>query len=298
MNTTLKKRMALLGLALWGCLSPAFAQDAAPAEASGTLIAGVSNTDVLIWMFVGASFILFFAVILVIGLYMTLVNRAIARMPKPEEAAVETVHEKSAFWRWFFEQFNAAAPEQDVMLDHDYDGIHELDNSLPPWWKYGFYVSIFFAVFYIYYYHFAYASTEPVSVAEYHAEMIEAEAAKKAYLAKAANSINEDNVEFAEDAIPTGKDIFMKNCQACHGNAGQGGVGPNLTDEYWLHGGSIKDVFTIVKYGVREKGMLPWEDKLTPKQMQEVSSFILSLQGTNPEGAKDAQGEKYVPEEK
>ena len=87
----------------------------------------------------------------------------------------------------------------------------------------------------------------------------------------------------------------MSHCVADGGAAdGGGGIGPNLTDPYWLHGGDIKNVFSVVKYGVIAKGMVPWEDQLSPKEIQDVSSFILSLQGTSPAVAKDPQGELYT----
>ncbi|MEX2379622.1 MAG: cytochrome c, partial [Vicingaceae bacterium] len=94
-----------------------------------------------------------------------------------------------------------------------------------------------------------------------------------------------------------GAAIYQGNCATCHGQLGEGGAGPNLTDDYWIHGGSIKDIFSTVKYGVPEKGMISWQTQFSPEQMQQVSSYIMTLVGTNPPNQKDAEGELYVPEE-
>ena len=109
------------------------------------------------------------------------------------------------------------------------------------------------------------------------------------------NKFIDNQLDTSTPALEAGEELFTGNCAACHAMDGGGGVGPNLTDEYWLHGGDIKSVFTVVKYGVVEKGMIPWQDQLSPEQMQQVSSYILSLQGTSPANPKAPQGEKYEP---
>ena len=124
--------------------------------------------------------------------------------------------------------------------------------------------------------------------------MKQAEADKKSFLAKSANLIDESSVKESGDTetVNAGKSVFISNCVACHGEKGQGVVSPNLTDEYWLHGGKINSIFKIIKYGVPEKGMMSWEKTLSPKQISEVSNYILSLKGSNPANAKSPQGEK------
>ncbi|MCC5946255.1 MAG: c-type cytochrome [Bernardetiaceae bacterium] len=220
------------------------------------------------------------------------------RMAKAKAEGKEIEPEVSlTFGQWFWQKFNAAKPDKEVMLDHNYDGIRELDNDLPPWWKYGFYLSIIFALVYAYM-HFTGKADD--SITEYKAELAQAEIVKAAYLKRQAMSIDEKSVTALPEGdagIANGKKIYMDNCRACHGDLGQGGVGPNLTDEYWIHGGDIKDIFRIVKYGVTEKGMLAWQSQLSPKEMQEVSSYILTLQGTNPPNAKEPQGEKQETQE-
>ena len=198
---------------------------------------------------------------------------------------------------WFWDKFNAAAPldrEKDILLDHNYDGIQELDNSLPPWWKYGFYLTIIVAIIYIYRYDISHDG--PSQQEEYQAEMQQGEQDKAAYLAMAGSNVDENSVTLLTEPseIAAGKDIFVKTCAPCHLADGGGNVGPNLTDDYWLHGGTIKDIFKTIKYGWQDKGMKSWKDDFTPKQIQELASFVKSLKGTKPAVPKAPQGELYI----
>ncbi len=183
--------------------------------------------------------------------------------------------------------------EASILLDHDYDGIKELDNNLPPWWKYGFYVTIIFAVVYLFNFHIS--GTSDLQDAEYEKEMAKAKLEIEEFMKTLANKVDENTVTYLKDAkdLAAGKDAFVASCAACHGRAGEGGVGPNLTDDYWMHGGSIQDVFKSVKYGWPEKGMKSWKEDLSPMQIAQVTSFILSLKGTNPPNAKAPQGDLY-----
>jgi cytochrome c oxidase cbb3-type subunit III len=177
--------------------------------------------------------------------------------------------------------------EHEILLNHSYDGIRELDNRLPPWWLYMFYGTVVFAVFYIWYYHI-YGSGN-IQEEEYQAEMAQAEIDLKL----AASRMDENSVTLLTDGVKLkeGEVVYQANCSPCHGKKGEGGVGPNLTDKYWLHGGDIKAVFKTVKYGVPAKGMIPWQDQLGPSQIQQVSSYIITLKGTNPSNSKAPQGE-------
>jgi cytochrome c oxidase cbb3-type subunit 3 len=186
--------------------------------------------------------------------------------------------------------------EQEASLDlgHDYDGIRELDNRLPPWWLWGFYITIVFAV--VYFWRFHVSHTAPLSAEEYQIAVKKAEADQREYLKHAANLVDENTVKLLTDAadINAGKSIFQQNCTPCHGGAGEGNtVGPNLTDDYWLHGGSIHDVFRSIKYGWQEKGMKSWKDDFTPSQIAQIASFVKSLHGSNPPNPKPPQGELY-----
>ena len=195
----------------------------------------------------------------------------------------------------FFDNLNASVAvekEHDILLDHDYDGIKELDNSLPPWWKYSFYISIVWAVFYLGYYLFG---SGPSSRDEYIAEVQQAKIEVDAFNKKNALNVDESNVKFADAAgIEEGKTIFKTNCVACHGNSAEGNVGPNLTDDYWIHGGGANNLFKTVKYGWPAKGMKSWQNDLSPVQIRYVISYVHSLHGTNPPNAKAPQGDLYV----
>lgn len=215
---------------------------------------------------------------------------------KKEAAEAGLAVEEVSFWRKFWNKMNDAVPiaeEETILTDHAYDGIKELDNRLPPWWLYGFYFTIAFGVFYILNFHVF--KTSDLQADEYEKEMAQAEEQVQAYLASLDNLIDESSVEFTEEAadLSAGQEIFTGKCAACHGNQGEGGVGPNLTDKYWLHGGEVKDIFKTIKYGVPAKGMISWKAQLSPKEIQQVSSFIYTLEGTTPPNPKEPQGELF-----
>jgi cytochrome c oxidase cbb3-type subunit 3 len=191
--------------------------------------------------------------------------------------------------------FTKAVPvqqEADVLLDHDYDGIKELDNALPPWWKWGFYITLVIGVFYLLRFHVW--KTGPTPEQEYNSEMVAAAKQMEAYRKKSNDLVDETTVTMADaTGIAAGKQLFQQNCIACHGSAGEGGVGPNLTDNYWLHGGRINDVFKTIKYGYPDKGMQSWEKMFSPSQIRNLASFVKSLHGTNPPNPKAPQGDLY-----
>jgi len=189
------------------------------------------------------------------------------------------------------------AEEKDLLIAHDYDGIEELDNPVPAWFMWLFYVTIAFATCYLLVYHVFNAA--PLQYQEYKIEMAQADAAKKIFLSKAANRVDENTVKLSHDpaVLAAGKAIFVANCAACHGEHAQGNVGPNLTDDYWLHGHKINDLFKTIKYGVLAKGMPTWEKQLSPKQISDVANYVKSLHDTKPAGAKEPQGTKENDED-
>ncbi len=190
----------------------------------------------------------------------------------------------------------AIEKEGEIISHHEFDGIRELDNDLPPWWVWGFYITIIFSVIYLWRYHVSHSA--PLPEEELQIAMLKAEQNMASNRATTANLIDETNVEYNPDEmwLERGSQVFKGYCLACHGSAGEGGVGPNLTDDYWIHGGDIKNIYRVVKEGVIEKGMTPWKDLLSPTQIAQVSSFIKSLHGTNPPNPKEKQGELYVEE--
>lgn len=226
--------------------------------------------------------------------------KSIIKLTMPALAAAEEQRKaKKTDWQALWNKLLSLRPmeeEKDLEIDHEYDGIKELNNPIPAWFNALFYSTMAFGVVYLMVYHvFGWGLNQDQ---EYRQEVALAEKAKQEYLAQAANLIDESSITIDETGTlaAAGKAIFAANCVACHGNAGEGGIGPNLTDDYWLHGADIKDVFKVVKYGVPAKGMVPWEQTLTPGQIAEVSNYILSLHGSHPANAKEPQGEKVSSE--
>ncbi|WP_299315263.1 cbb3-type cytochrome c oxidase N-terminal domain-containing protein [uncultured Aquimarina sp.] len=186
------------------------------------------------------------------------------------------------------------AEEEEIILDHNYDGIKELDNNLPPWWVYGFYASILFGVIYLVRFHVFndYNQTE-----EYETEVAEALVAIEAYKKTAKDLVDINTVVLLTDAadIAAGKAIFTTNCVACHKADGGGGIGPNLTDPNWILGGGIKNVFRTISEGGRDgKGMVAWKQTLKPAEMAQVASYVITLGGTTAAEPKEAQGEIWI----
>lgn len=184
----------------------------------------------------------------------------------------------------------AIEEEHTILMHHEYDGIRELDNNLPPWWVWMFYATIIFAIIYLFNYHIL--KTSDLQIEEYDKEMVQAKKDVDAYLSKMAMNVDENNAILLTDAaaISSGKALFETNCVACHNPKGEGNIGPNLTDDSWIYGLDVKDLFKIIKLG-SANGMPEHASKLNPIQIQEVSSFVLSLPFTK---GKDAEGKKYA----
>lgn len=241
----------------------------------------------------------------IINLSFTLMNMQRVRLLKElhpemvEEVTAELLTPSIPWWQQLYDKLTDDVPldqEAGILLDHNYDGVMELDNNLPPWWKGLFYMAIAFAPVYLYFNHWADFSMS--SREAYAVEMERAEEEVKAFLATQENAVDESNVELLADAgaLEKGRAVFVAKCAVCHGKVGEGGIGPNLTDEYWLHGGDIKDVFKSIKYGIPSKGMIAWKNDLRPRDMQEIASFIKSIAGTDPPNGKEPQGDLYTEE--
>lgn len=213
-----------------------------------------------------------------------------------QEAVKEPVE---SFWKRQYKRWTNVVPvekEKEILLDHNYDGIRELDNSLPPWWVAMFFLTIAFGGVYMLYYHVT--GIGMGSAAAYETEMKEAQIAVAAFQAKQAQRVDEENLTplTADGDIAAGQTLFKTNCIACHGALGEGGVGPNMTDPYWIHGGGIKNIYLTIKNGVPEKGMIAWKNQLRPADMHRLASYILTLQGTNPPNGKAPEGELFQAE--
>ncbi|MFN0275401.1 MAG: cbb3-type cytochrome c oxidase N-terminal domain-containing protein [Chitinophagales bacterium] len=233
------------------------------------------------------------ALLVVIILGQSLVIFNYMRKTVPAKAIVEKENWLERFWQ----KINPTVPiekENDILLDdHEYDGIRELDNGMPPWLRFLFNVTVVFGVVYSVYYLSGMGLTQDE---KYDKAIAKAEIEKQERMKDAQNFVDETTVQLIQSAevLASGKEIYLTNCAACHTATGGGETGPNLTDDYWVHGGSINDIFKTIKYGVPAKGMIAWQNSLSPRQISEVANFIKSLRGTNPPGAIPAAGVLYV----
>jgi cytochrome c oxidase cbb3-type subunit 3 len=232
------------------------------------------------------------ALILTGVLTIILVAIAFFALILPEEDQLRLGSSLSRFRRYLV---SGKAETVDV-FEHEFDGIQELDNRIPPWFSTLFLATVVFGGVYMVDYHVL--SSSPLSADEYTQEVARAELQRRIVMATEGNIDEAALVALTDPAvIERGGQEYAKFCVSCHGNKGQGLVGPNLTDDYWIHGGGIRNVYTTIKQGVPAKGMISWQLVFTPKQIQEIASYVLSLYGTNPPGAKKPEGQVYVEKE-
>ena len=212
------------------------------------------------------------------------------RLAKIKEAQKE--HQFSNKFRKFFLGTKRVEDAEVLLEDHDYDGIRELDNPLPPWWIYLFYGTLIFGVYYMVQYHILDGEDQ---YQEYTQEVILAEKKIEAYQNQLPKK--QDLVASQDDnMLAQGKKIYDLYCKVCHRPDGGGGIGPNLTDAFWISGGDIESIYATIENGGRPgKGMVAWKSSLNASQMEQVANYILSLQGTNPPNPKAPEGEEYKP---
>ena len=263
----------------------------ANAQTGGSALGG----DTLFYIIMGMVFLVSFLV-LVTAIYTLRVLNVMVR----KDLAEAGLEDQPDMWSELMRKFTRSAPlekEKDLLLDHDYDGIRELDNHLPPWWLWLFYFTMAFGVVYLLAYHVF--DKLPLQEEEYRISMEQAEKAKAALAGTGAEVIDETTIEFSDDAaiIASGQKIFSMQCASCHGADGGGIIGPNLTDDHWLHGGSISDIFYTIKVGVPEKGMIAWGGVISPTQIRDVANYVYSIRGTSPANPMPPQGDLYVPGE-
>jgi len=267
-----------------------------------------SPPTILNWVYENMAVLVIGAILLLLAISFSnnhnrMINHQLKELMIERGDYVEPVKKVSVpFWKVIYDKAWSLVPiekEQDIDLGHEFDGIRELDNSLPPWWVYLFYGTIIWAAVYIYVAHYSDYEMGRSQAEEYIAEVESFEIQQRIYLAAQENLVDETNVVALIDAadLDAGLGIYNLNCIACHGAKGEGGVGPNLTDPYWINGGGIKNIFKRIKYGVPDKGMIAWKSQLPPKAIQQVASFILTMEGTDPPNAKEPQGEIYVETE-
>lgn len=210
--------------------------------------------------------------------------------------------ENISAWKRFMKSMTKAhdlGTEEDILLDHDYDGIKELDNVLPPWWLYGFYITIVISAIYMYN---VFTNPEEYSQSEEFAiEVAEGKAEVEAYKAANPQLFDDANIVALTDeaSLAKGKELFAsKTCTACHLDDLGGSIGPNLTDNKWILGGGVKDIFnTISKGGRPGKGMIAWEGSISREERIQLTSYIISMQGIQPAVPKAEEGDITWPEE-
>jgi cytochrome c oxidase cbb3-type subunit 3 len=239
--------------------------------------------------------------VLVAALYVVKILNVLVSQAEQERALKLGIKYKKqpSWWNTLTEKLNASVPverEESIDLGHDYDGIRELDNHLPPWWKWLFIGTVVWGVIYLLVFHVV--GSLPLSEEEYNNELITAEKSiQKLKASQPQEQIDENTIEFTNDVamIAKGKEIFMSNsCGTCHRNDGGGNaIGPNLTDNYWIHGGNAKNIFVTIKSGVVEKGMPAWGKLMSPKDVRDLTFYVMSLKGSNPVDAKAPQGELF-----
>ena len=254
------------------------------------------SDESLIWLLAAVNALLLVVLLYQIRLTYKLIH--LLDVPTAIAAAPPARVKGPSFWARFTTKMTKQVPvaqEQDIVMHHEYDGIRELDNSLPPWWVWLFYGTIIWGV--VYFVNVHVIKIWPDQDTEYRNEMVQAKADVDAYLATMADQVDENTMTQSTDPamLAQGATIFAANCTPCHGTAleGKEGLGPNLTDDYWKHSGGAKDIFRVIKYGVPEKGMISWKSQLKPIEIAALTDFIMSKHGSDPPNAKAPEGELW-----
>ena len=258
---------------------------------------GTVSTYVLFWWLIAVNVVLFVMLLAQVNLLrgLTKVVTGVDEAAETELAPAGPTWDQRLLAR--LTRQVSAEKEEDILMHHEYDGIRELDNVLPPWWVWLFYGSIIWSVVYLVNVHVI--NIWPDQKTEYNNEMVQAKADVAAYMATLTNTVDENTVVLSTEAgvLASGRAAFTQYCTPCHGADGAGSetsVGPNLTDAHWIHGGGVKNVFSTIKYGVPEKGMISWKTQLKPAEIAALTSYIISLQGTGSATQKAPQGELWT----
>lgn len=263
---------------------------------------GAFKAQPLLWTVYGVIMLFYIAGEISIGALQGILYKTLSAEAREQYDAEAAVAKENQF-KWLKEKYakilgsKAMEEEHEIILDHNYDGIKELDNKLPPWWVYGFYATILFAIIYLLRFEVFddYNQAEEYEVAVAQAKL-EIEEWKKT--AKDLIDVNTVQLLTETSDLNSGKSIFEGVCAACHKESGAGGIGPNLTDDHWILGGGIKNVFNTISEGGRDgKGMIAWKSELKPSEMAQVASYVLSLRGSNPPEGKEPEGEIWIDPE-
>ena len=252
----------------------------------------------LVSLFLLLVFLILVAIEAIVGALDNVLYQSLDAEAKARYDAKKT--EPSKFVQWIKATYKKSLgqkpieEEHDIILDHNYDGIKELDNDLPPWWLYGFYATIIFGAVYLTKYHIF---NGPTQFDELEAELAQAKIDLEEYKKTAKDLVDFNTVTVLTEAsdLNAGKSIFETNCVACHKADGGGGIGPNLTDRHWILGGGIKNIFKTISEGGRDgKGMIAWKQSLKPSEIAQVASYVMQFEGTTPAEPKAAEGEIWI----
>ena len=252
----------------------------------------------MVLLFLAVFLFLLIAVEVVISTIDTISYQLLTVEQKEQlEIAAKTSYKESEWFKTLMQKLTKTEPIENeiaILLNHDYDGIKELDNNLPPWWVYLFYASIIFGVVYFVRYEVFGGDNQEM---ELQIELAQAKIDVAEYMKTAPDLMDEKTVTLLKEPadLAIGKTIFTTNCAACHRADAGGQIGPNLTDDNWILGGGIKNIFhTLVNGGRDGKGMISWKGTLKPKEMQMVASYVISLKGSNPVDPKAPDGEVWI----
>lgn len=245
--------------------------------------------DALLYIILGIALIMLLMVTFVYYSVLGLRDKILA-----ESDPVYAAKASQSFWGRIF-QVSHTSTDKEKMIDHQYDDIQELDNPIPGWFMTLFYGTVVFGI--VYWINYQVIDGGKSQNEEYVVQVEKAKLDYEIYLKTAGDKINAETVTLLadKDAIAKGQELFTKNCVACHGKLAEGtSIAPNLTDEYWIHGGGVKNVFKTITDGVELKGMKSWKKDFSPVQIQQIASYVISLQGSKPANAKEPQGEKWI----
>lgn len=181
---------------------------------------------------------------------------------------------------------------QDELRHHSFDGIQEYDNPLPTWWLALFWLTIFASAFYIVYYHFGHGESVE---GQFNRNMLTVSDMQMKEILKLGPITNQTINGLKGDAskMLAAQALFQGKCGPCHGNLGEGNIGPNLTDEFWLHGALPTQIYRTIMEGVPSKGMLSWKSQLPIGQILTLAAYVDTLKGSTPPNAKAPQGDRF-----